>query len=249
MLPLGEVDLEKVKREVAEAREQEEEAVKEQKGRDLLAYMARKPMHVSESAWFAEKGDWVLAEGLKRRLDEVETREQELEEREIFADLQKQAAEKKKKEMEEEKEKEAVLYKEIVHFLRVRQWQAGDWSEAEKAMKKSREEANEVYRKNVEGLSFYLFTKAALMAFDHATGSLGAREMGEWDREAWMSKAFKSMGEDVLPPELYAEEEITPARPVMPAAVLAAREGRGVVGEQEDPAIMGDYDGKVAHLR
>jgi hypothetical protein len=57
------------------------------------------------------------------------------------------------------------------------------------------------------------------------------------------------MGEDVLPPELYIEEEIAPARPVMPAAVQAAREGRGVVGEQEDPAIMGDYDTKVAHLR
>jgi hypothetical protein len=98
LLPLGEVDLEKVKREVAEAREQVEDAVKAQQARDLLAYMARRPMHVSESAWFAVKGDWVPAEGLKRRLDEVEDKERKLKVKEISADLQKQAAEEEKKE-------------------------------------------------------------------------------------------------------------------------------------------------------
>jgi hypothetical protein len=150
LLPLGEVDLEKVKREVAEAREQVEDAVKAQQARDLLAYMARGPMHVSESAWFAVKGDWVPAEGLKRRLDEVEDKERKLKVKEISADLQKQAAEEEKK----DKEKEAVLYKEIVHFLRVWQWQAGDLSEAEKARRSQERRPMRYTGRNWKGFPF-----------------------------------------------------------------------------------------------
>ena len=245
MFPSGQVDLEKAKKEVAEAREQVEEALKAQEVRDLGVYMARRPKGVREAVWLAHKGDWVPAEGLKRKLDAVKETERELRMKEFSAGLQKQEVEEEKN----RREQEAVLLMEIQHFLKVRDWEAGNWSVEDKAAKKFREEANEVYRKKVEGVSFHLATQMALMAFDHAAERLGARAMDEWDRELWISRAFKSVEGESLPSVLYTEEEMAPARPVMPAAVRAAREGRGVRGEEEDPAIMGDYDSTLAPLR
>lgn len=242
------VDLEKVKKEVEAARAAVEQEARETEARDLARYAARRPKHVSESDWLSNKGEWEANEGLKRKIRAVGEKELKLQMSEHEMALRKVAEEKARGEKARREAALKVRTEEVLYFVKVREWKAADWSVSEVAERKAKEEANAAHKEKVKGVSFHLFRTGAQMAFDKVQMEEGGR-MGAEEEKKWMGEAFRSVAAEALPAILYSEEELLPARPVMPEAVRAARVSRGVEGEEEDAAIMGSYDSMLEPAR